>query len=219
MTTRMAIHLLRAGQRRKQTLDLPFVKEGRFRKLFPVPVESVFLVYGPGFRTVRSASGFSVLDLSASSERAIQSLKIDPFCLGYECGAALSPDGKWLLAKSPDKIQICDWRTDQLAFERTQADINYMQARFTPDSRRFIVKRIPLYVMMHFGGPNAGKQEKVPSTLELYDIATQKKLAEYELPARAVTVAISGDGRTIFYAGGSTLHAIPFKAAFGVEPL
>ena len=94
-----------------------------------------------------------------------------------------------------------------------------MQARFTPDSQRFIVKRIPLYVMMHFGGPNAGKQEKVPSTLELYDIATQKKLADYELPVRAVTVAISGDGRTIFYGGGSTLHAIAFKAAFGVEPL
>jgi len=208
------------GQRKKQTFELPFVKEGSFRKLFPVPGDPyVFLVYGPGFRTVRSVSAFSVFDLSSSSERAIQSLTSTPFCLGYECGAALSPDGKWLLVKSPDKIEICDWRTDTKVFERTQSDINYMQARFTPDSQRFIVERIPLYFMMTFGGPNAGKREKVPCTLELYDIATQKKLADYELPERAVTVAISGDGRTIFYARGSTLYAIAFNAAFGVAPL
>jgi len=203
-----------------RTIPLPGEsQDGSPRWLLPVANLPQMIVYGLMDKTRQNPSLLSWMDFQEGSQRLIKSISVKPFFLFSDHGVVVSPDGKYVLASDPKKFQLCDWREDRLVFERTEGDINYTLPRFTPDGRRFVAQRTPLYFMMYFGGPKGGQKESVPVMMELYDISSAKKIAEYTMPVRATAMAISANGNTIAYVQGHRVYAVDFRGAFGIDRL
>jgi WD40 repeat protein len=195
-----------------------------YRLLLPVPGEPVLIVYRDRSSKSDNPGGVAALDLRTGAETPITSLTIKPWTLFYDRGVQLSLDGTRVLSQGIRELQVCDWRSNQRLLEmKVGSDEQYNNARFTPDGKRFVVLWTPHYQLLHIGGPKSGF-ESVPSELRLYDIATQTKIATFipknhGLSGRINALAISRDGKTLAWGADTSVVAIDFRAAFGIDPL
>src|SRR5262249_3290819 len=102
----------------------------------------------------------------------------------------------------------------------TECDVSFPNACFTSDGKRFLVVRGPHYVILHFNaGPTAPFQQRVPATIQLYDISTQQKIAEYVPPAAPGAMVLSGDGSNVAFCHGKHVLRVNLREAFHPEPL
>jgi len=215
------------GARKTINLPVPEKVNARIEMLVPLPGRAAFVASWSRDRiTGKHASRLSMLDLENVGERLFQSLDIEPWRGMFDRRLAVSADGKLVLAQDIERHQcshfeVADLQNDTQLLKQTACDVTFPRACFTPDAKRVVAEWCPHYEIMHFNGaaPNLSYRESVASKLQLYEIASQKKLAEYILPAWAQTLAISGSGNKLAFSYGKSLFAVGFQQAFGVEPL
>jgi hypothetical protein len=193
------------------------------KMLIPLPGQAAFLAcWGNDRNTNGHPSRASILDLQHWAERPLSSIDIEPFFSFYDRRAVVSPDGNLALTQDilrhgEAHFELSDLRIDTVQIKHAESDVSFCLPRFTPDGKRFVVEWCPNYQIMHFG--RASGIESVPCKLQLYDLASQKKIGEYTPPYYAETLAISGDGKKVVYSHGMHLFVIDFRSAFNVEPL
>jgi hypothetical protein len=88
--------------------------------------------------------------------------------------------------------------------------------------------RLPQYEILRFSfGPGqapASGLEKVPITIELYEVEGKQRIGEFapinlDINSYVTSYAISRDGKTIALATDRAVHVLDFRSAFGIEPL
>jgi hypothetical protein len=212
----------------RKTLALPMCenKNGILEILVPVPGRPAFATSWSNDRLPdKRPSHLSVLDLEGAVEQPMRSVDIQPWRGIFDQRLTVSPDGTLALMQDVERFhcstfEVVDLQTDRLLMKHTECDVSFSRGCFTPDGKRFMVVWGPLYRMMYFGGaPNRQRTESVPCTIQLYDVASQQKLAEYTPDAAPETLVISGDGKTMAYSHDTKMYAVDFKTAFRTEPL
>jgi hypothetical protein len=209
-----------------RVVNLP-VREGDHRvclQLLPVPGQPVFLLFRDDRSTKSNPSGIAAFDLTTGKETPLTCLTVVPWHLFFERGVQLSHDGKRLLAGTIEQVQVCDWQTNRRLFELKEGMVNYLHFRFTPDGSRILFVREPKYEIIRIGGDPGRKPDKVVTTIELYDLVTKKRIAQYVpekqgIKKRITALALSQDGKTLALAEGRDIYVLDFEAAFGVPPL
>ncbi len=142
-------------------------------EMAPVPGEPIVIIYW------RIAKNPVALDLRTGKETTITGITNKPWHLFFERGMDISADGKYLIASGINELQVCDWRTNETIVKWKQSDMSYMQPRFTPDGKRFIVMKHPQLDqsrgVIRFGG------NLPPASLVLYDVAGRRQIGEFTL--------------------------------------
>jgi hypothetical protein len=202
--------------------------DAQCRLILPVPKEPTLIIYRDRGKGGSGATGISALDLRSGKETAITAVTIKAWALHYSRSVQLSPDGKLLLVQSPEQVQLCDWKTNRRLQEIQGNMEQFHHPRFTPDGKRFVIMRLPQYEILRFGfGPGQAPSsgiEKVPVTIELYDVENKQRLGEfapvnYDIDSYVTSYALSRDGKTIALTTNRDVHVLDFRSAFGVEPL
>jgi hypothetical protein len=207
-------------------VNLP-IKNGGINMLLPLAGQARFLACWSKDRiSEKHPSRVSILDLQSWTERVVSSIGIEPYFSFYDRRAAVSPEGKMLLVADimqggEAHFELTDLRFDQLIIQRTERNRRFVRPLFTPDEQRIIVESCPNYeIIRPIHASNQPGIERPPSTLQLYDVASGKMIAEHSLDIRpAATLAISGDGKKIVFSYELELLVMDFKTAFRVEPL
>jgi hypothetical protein len=209
-------------------LNLPLAgrPNGVLQILVSWPGRAAFLASWRGDRLAdKHPSRLSILDLENSAERPLQSVDIEPFRGLWDRRVEVSPDGRLALVqdiehKQCSHFEVVDLYNDQQIFKGTECDVSFPKACFTSDGQRFLVVRGPHYVVLHFNaGPGVPFKERVPATIQLYEVSSQKKIAEYTPPAAPGDLVLSGNGRKLAFSHGTHLFAVDFADAFQIEPL
>jgi len=204
-------------------IDFPVKKDtGRSWELtLAVPQEPATLLVHRRSGGKTNPGGVTALDLKSGTEKPVLSLTVDPWNL-FNRGVQISSDGNLLMSQGLQVLQVCDWRADKRLLE---LKIHQMSnARFTPDGKRLIVQWLPQYQVVFIGGTKGKDIQNVRSRLELYDIASQNKIGEFTPEKHGLSkqiggLAVSRDGKTLVWGSETSVIAIDFKEAFGVDPL
>jgi hypothetical protein len=202
--------------------------EPQCRLLLPVPKEPTVIIYRERGKGGSNGTGISALDLRSGKETAITAVTTKAWMLQWDRGVQLSPDGKLLLVQSPEQVQLCDWKANQRLQEITGNMEQFHHPRFTPDGKRFVIMRVPQYEILRFGfGPGQAPSsgiEKVPTTIELYEVESKQRIGEFapinfDINSYVTSYAFSRDGKTIALATSHDVHVLDFRTVFGIEPL
>jgi hypothetical protein len=187
--------------------------------LLPVPGRPV-LLFALGRRGAqKTASGVVAVDLRGRGETPVSGLTFQPWVLFQDRGIQVSADGRLVLARHQNGLQICEWETNRRLLELTGSTNSFGGAWFTPDAKRCLVLRSP-----HGAVPPGGGSEKLAATFELYDIAAKRMIAEcppddFDLTGVSA-VAFSQDGKTVAIADRlAAVKLFDFESAFHVPPL
>ena len=213
------------GSTRMIPLSAPRKQSRWLRILMPVPGRAEFLAcWGNDRVPGKRPSRLTTLDLQSGMEEPLQSIDIEPWYSFYDRRATVSPNGDWVLAQDErhreSDFEVGDLRSGSLLFKHTEGDVSFRRGLFTPDGKRFLVEWCPHFEIMYLNAaPNLPQRQTVPCKLQLYEVASRRKLAECDLNAYAQTLAISGDGRTIVYSHERELYALDFRRAFRLDPL
>jgi WD40 repeat protein len=195
------------------------------RLVLPVPQEPLLILYRDRARPESNPGGITVLDLGTGKETPVTAITVPAWASHWTHGLQLSPDGKYLLAQSPDTIQVCDWRNNRLICEVPGHYTRLGNVRFTPDGKRFLFMRYFQFDTLYTGGAGQSPHvEKTPPTIELYDIASKKVLETFtpayrDIPEWITALAISRDGKTLVLGSEREVYTVDFQLAFDVEPL
>src|SRR5262249_40524616 len=92
----LVVQTVSTGDGKGRMVSLPNGKKlsGCCRVVVPVPNEPVLIVYRETDRKAPNISGISALNLRTGVEKPLTSFSTHPWCLFYERGLTVSPDGK-----------------------------------------------------------------------------------------------------------------------------
>lgn len=206
-------------------LPAPRNQDRWLRILMPLPGQPAFVAcWGNDRVRGKRPSRLTTLDLTSGTEQPLASIDIEPWYSFYDRRATVSPNGAWVLAQDERRgesdFEVGDLREGSVLFKHTESDVSFRRGMFTPDGKRFLVEWCPHFETVYFNAAlNMPQKRTVPCRLQLYDVASRRKLAECDLDAYAQTLAISGDGRTIVYSHERELYAVDFRKAFRLDPL
>lgn len=189
--------------------------------LVPLPAQAT-LIRGGVLKTKgeTSSSGIRALNLTTGADRPISGVTVKPETWQGDRPLVASPDGKWLLAKNRDTIQVCDWQVNRLVFDRTREGDVYRGPRFTPDGQRFLI----IWIQDTFQPEKFGTIDKPSAdSVMLFDVASGKRLGDFTPPDskhnQLTAVAMSQDGKTLAVAAGRLVSVLDFQEAFKIAPL
>lgn len=192
--------------------------KGHVEELLAVPNSPTLILWRRGGKNPLA------LDVRTGQETAITGITNKPWHLFFERGMDVSADGRYLLVAGLNELQVCDWRTNESFIKLKESDVAFLQPRFTPDGKRFVVMRQPQYDIIHIGGPKGGSREHPPCTLELYDVAGKRQIGKFTLSkeqtvARITGLALSQNGKVVAIANHTSALCLDFEGLFGVAPL
>jgi hypothetical protein len=201
-------------------VNVPVKKDERksWQLTLAVPQEPTLLVHSHG-GTKDNPGGVTAHNLRSGTEKPIRALTVDPWNL-FNRGVQLSPDGALLLSQGLHALQVCDWRADRRLLDLKIGENlqSYQNGRFTPDGKRVFVQWKPSFHIIRNG------ERQTYSRIWLYDIVSQKQIAEFTPEKHGLAVeinalTISRDGKTLVWGHGTSVIAMDFQAMFGIAPL
>jgi hypothetical protein len=197
-----------------------------FSHLLPVPQWSTFLVCGSSLVDHKdNPSNLFAIDYTTGKETPLTCLSAGPQLIGYR-PLVLSPDGRLLLVKNVDTMQVCEWCTNRVVFTCKQALYSYNHPCFTPDGTRVAVIVRNNGLIKWVIDPMTGKKtnQHIDDEVQLFDIARQVKIGSFTPHADGLDVnvralAMSADGKSFAVWAGQEITLVDFQSAFGVDPL
>lgn len=185
-----------------------------WRVLIGAPNDSALI------RHTTNRQGIFVLDLNTSQERRLSSVTIEPFSLFENCGIKLSPNGRYLSARSGQFV-VVDWKADRLVMKQTGG---HFSDWFTPDGKRLLVA-CDTDIIQYQIYPSHKRLTPRGGWLDLYDVEKGVKIGTCTPQHHGLTngiraIAFSGDGKK--FALGDAMAGVAlldFEMAFGVPPL
>lgn len=183
-----------------------------WKVLLPLPREGAFLRQTFHMGVWRT-------DLKTGREHKINTVDFEPSLWQDAVGVKVSPDGRYLSARQQSQLKVIDWRSDR-SLIKDRSTPRFDNEWFTPDGKRIAVLRTTdiIYIV------NDEQRTPTGGWLQLYDIATGAKLAEFIMDSHGLdglsALAFHRDGRS-FVMADKTCHVavVDFERAFRVKPL
>jgi hypothetical protein len=198
---------------RKVSLGRAF-KEERFDWIVLIPLldQSIFIRQWRG-------DIVKVLDLNTGQERKLDSVTVKPFSLFENRGIKVSPDRRYLSARSITSIEVVDWQKDQRLMKAGAETIH--NEWWTPCGKRLVILKSTNWITYRGGH----RITPIGGWLELWDVQKGVKIGDFEqdkvgLMNSVSAIAFTPDGKRFALADRAAgIAVLDFEMAFGVAPL
>ena len=196
------------GAGRKLDLGRAYTQE-RFAWVVLIPVldESTLIRQQHG-------DAITALDLRTGKERALKSISVKPFSLFENRGIKMSPNRRYLSARTIKTIEIVDWKEDKRIMQTGATTIH--NEWWTPDGKRIVMLKSTDWIQY----VNNVRTTPIGGWLELWDVEKGVKISDFAQDKvglkYSVALAFSPDGKLRHRRSGGKHRRAGFEMAFKV---